>query len=90
MAELLTRPFVRLVATSPQIEQLPFVRRPRTMAAAWGGLLVCKLAAMVLVSPTVGAQLFAITFFVGIGATYARFGFRDVAATGEGPVLFPA
>jgi len=74
MFEPLTRPFVRLVGTSPEIERLPFIQRPRTMAATWGGLLVCKLGAMVLVSPAVGALLFAVILIAGIAATYARFG----------------
>ncbi len=74
MFELMTRPFARLVSTSPEIERLPFVRRPRTMAATWGGLLVCKLGAMVVVSPVAGAELFSVTLMAGIVATYVRFG----------------
>lgn len=74
MFEALTRPFVRLVGTSPEIESLHFIQRPRTMAATWGGLLVCKLEAMVLVSPAVGALLFVVILVAGIAATYARFG----------------
>ena len=70
----LTRPFVRLMATSPEIESQPFIRRPRTMAAAWGGFLLCKLGAMVVVSPSVGLQLFALVLATGVAATYLRFG----------------
>lgn len=74
MLELMTRPFVRLVSTSPEVERLPFVRRPRTMAATWGGLLVCKLGAMLVISPVIGAELFAVTLVAGTVATYVRFG----------------
>ena len=75
MFELRTCPFVRLMATSPEIERFPFVRRPRTMAATWGGLLVCKLGAVFLISPATGSLLFAATLAAaGTLATYARFG----------------
>lgn len=74
MFEVLTSPFVRLVATSPEIERRAFIKRPRTMAAIWGGLLVCKLAAIALISPVVGGELFAVTLVTGIAATYVRFG----------------
>ena len=90
MFELLTRPFVRLVATSPTIERLPLIRRPRTMAATWGGLLVCKLVAMVLVSPSEGALLFGVTLLAGIAATYARFGWNGEGTVGEGAAASPA
>ena len=90
MFELLTRPFVRLLATSPAIERLPLIRRPRTMAAAWGGLLVCKLAAMVLLSPSEGALLFGFTLLTGIAATYARFGWNGEGTFGEGVAASPA
>lgn len=90
MAASLIRPFVRLLATSPAIERLPLIRRPRTMAAAWGGLLVCKLAAMVLLSPAEGALLFGVTLVAGIAATYARFGGDGEEAFGEGVAASPA
>lgn len=90
MFELLTRPFVRLLATSPAIERLPLIRRPRTMAAAWGGLLVCKLAAMVLLSPAVGALLFAVILVAGIATTYARFGLNAYETRREEMVTSPA
>lgn len=79
----LTRPFVRLVATSPEIERQPLISRPRTMAAAWGGLLLCKLGAMIVISPGVGLQLFALMLVAGVAATYLRFG------GGPGPLLDP-
>lgn len=39
--------FQLLFATSEAIEQRPLLRRPRFMGAAWGGLLICKLAATI-------------------------------------------
>ena len=74
MLHPIIRPFIRLLATSPEIERLPFVQRPRTMAATWAGLLVCKVGAMVLLSPAIGAELFVATLVAGIAATYVRFG----------------
>lgn len=76
MLQLITRPFVRLLETSAEIERRPFIERPRTMAAIWGGLLVCKVGAMVVLSPAIGGQLFVATLVAGIAATYVRFGLR--------------
>ena len=90
MLHLIIRPFIRLLATSPEIERLPFMQRPRTMAAIWAGLLVCKVGAMVVLSPAIGAQLFVATLVAGIAATYVRFGLGrsiervNVAATSRG------
>lgn len=90
MLHLIIRPFIRLLATSPEIERRPFIQRPRTMAAIWAGLLVCKVGAMVLLSPAIGAELFVAALVVGIVATYVRFGPRpaiervNVAATSGG------
>ena len=90
MFDSIVRPFVRLVATSPEIERLPFIQRPRTMAATWGGLLVCKGAAMVLISPSLGAQAFAVTLAIGIVATFAKFGSDDVETPSGDSVFSPA
>lgn len=76
MLHALLDPFVRLFETNPEIERRPFMARPRTMAAAWGGLLVCKLAAMVVISPEAGATMFMLTLIGGLAATYIRFGRR--------------
>ncbi len=74
MREALVRPFQRLFETSPEIEQRPFLLRPRTMAAAWGGMLVCKLGVMAIDSPERGATLFGAWLIAGTLATYLRFG----------------
>lgn len=76
MLQLIIRPFVRLLATSAEIERLPLIQRPRTMATIWAGLLVCKVGAMVVLSPAIGGQLFVATLVAGIAATYVRFGPR--------------
>lgn len=85
MLHLIIRPFIRLLATSPEIERLPFVQRPRTMAATWAGLLVCKVGAMVLLSPAIGAELFVATLVAGIAATYVRFGLGGQSKGSMGP-----
>lgn len=88
MLQLIIRPFVRLLTTSPEIERLPFIERPRTMAAIWAGLLVCKVGAMVVLSPAIGGQLFAATLVAGIAATYVRFGLRPaIERVGVDPAL---
>ena len=83
MIQKMTGPFAQLFATSPEIERQPFIKRPRTMAAIWGGMLACKVGTMALISPELGAALFALTLGTGIVATYARFGSsRDASLSG--------
>ena len=66
--------FRLLFVTSEAIERRPLLHRPRFMAAAWGGLLVCKLAAMVLLSVSAGLPMF-LAILVG-GALAVQFRFR--------------
>lgn len=77
MFRTLLDPFVQLVTTSAEIERRPFLMRPRTMAAAWGGMLACKVGAMALISPAEGAAMFAVVFVAGAAATIIRFGPRQ-------------
>ncbi len=72
IADVLHR-FILLFETSPEIEARPLATRPRTMAAAWGGLLLCKLLSIVIVGPEYGVTAL---FMVGVGgavATQVRF-----------------
>lgn len=87
MSRSLIEPFVQLVATSPEIERRPFLRRPRTMAAAWGGMLACKVAAMALFSPSNGAVMFAAVLVAGAAATIIRFGGRREETPGPAVLL---
>lgn len=65
--------FQLLFVTNPEIEQQPFLRRPRTMAAVWGGLVMCKLAAMVLISFSAALPLAVIIAAGGAIAVQVRF-----------------
>lgn len=65
--------FGLLFETSPEIEQRPFIERPRTMAAAWGGMLMCKLASIFLISPEYGVPAFFVILLAGATATQIRF-----------------
>ena len=76
-----------LFSTSPEIERRPLLARPRTMAAVWGGLLVCKLFAIVAIDATSGIAAFAVVFIAGVAA--AQWRFRDGVASDQ-PALVPA
>lgn len=82
--EVIQRSFRRLFETSPEIEARPLYQRPRFMAAAWGGLIVCKLGSAMLISVEAGLLLLAVTLAGGTLATVARFSYpsRTVYRTG--------
>ncbi len=82
--------FALLFETSPEIESRPFIARPRTMAAAWGGLLLCKLLSIALIDPAYGITAFSVIGVAGVVATQVRF--RHEYATSQAPVasLVPA
>lgn len=69
-----------LLKTSAEIESRALVTRPRFMAAAWGGLIVCKVAA----TPIIGAEstlpLLAATLAGGAALVWLRFRPRLVEA----------
>lgn len=65
--------FALLFETSPEIESRPFLTRPRTMAAAWGGLMLCKLLSIALIDPTYGITAFSVIGMGGAIATQVRF-----------------
>jgi len=65
--------FALLFETSPEIEARPLIARPRTMAAAWGGLLLCKLLSIALIDPAYGVTAFAVIGVAGAVATQVRF-----------------
>lgn len=79
--------FQLLLATSETIESRPLIQRPRFMAAAWGGLLVCKIAAMTLFS------MAALPMFVAVlagGIAAVQFRFRHEHAPGTSAIAAPA
>ena len=65
--------FRLLLVTSEAIERQPLLLRPRFMAAAWGGLLVCKVAAMALLSVSAGLPMFLLILIGGAFAVQFRF-----------------
>lgn len=64
--------FRLLLSTSEAIESRPLLRRPRFMAAAWGGMLVCKIAAMTIFS-VAALPMFVALLVGGIAAVQFRF-----------------
>lgn len=81
--------FGLLFETSTEIEQRPLISRPRTMAAAWGGMLACKVASIFLISPEYGIPAFFAVLAAGAVATQARFLGRTAPEGGERLAALP-
>ncbi|MEP7214663.1 MAG: hypothetical protein ABI782_00330 [Anaerolineaceae bacterium] len=80
--------FQLLLSTSPEIERRALVSRPRFMAAAWGGMVVCKVAAMALLSIPATPMLVAV-LVGGAAATQFRFRHQHGPALGVTPTRQP-
>lgn len=89
IADVLHR-FALLFETSPEIESRPFITRPRTMAAAWGGLMLCKLLSIALIDPTYGVTAFSVIGLVGAVATQVRFRHEHAPRSESSRALAPA